>query len=337
MEWGQSYSSDWRIYRVNRDTWADAEKVAGIDSVSVIRTADGAMLESGKMNITGDLAPDYYRIVMTADQGGGIERVDVATLLFGIPGGKIDYGRTESSVEGRSVLYPASVSTIAAGQFAPSKTDGAQYAADLLRESINAPVMVDGSFELNENLVHEIGSSVLDAVWTVLNAGKFVIQIDGRGIVHIRPKPEEAALMIDNSSKGLLLNGVEYTSDISEIPNRYVIIDGYNVTIATNDDEQSSVSTVSRGFVVDEVDTSPTPVNGETYGEYATRKLHNLSKLKIEHSYTREFAPDVYIYSVVKASIQELAGDLRVTSQSINCEHGITVSEKAVEEVDLWQ
>ena len=337
MDWSKSYSSDWRVYRVNRDTWADAERVTGIDSVDVTRTADGSMLESGGMTITGDLAPDYYRIVMTAEQGGSTERVDVATLLFGITGGSIDYGRTEGSAEGRSVLYPASVSTIVAGEFAPRKVDGAEYAAGLLRNAINAPVVVEGSFELNENLVHEIGSSVLDAAWSVLDAGGFVIQIDGRGIVHIRPRPTEPALVIDSASKGIMLNGVDYTADISEIPNRYVIIDGDNVTIAVNEDAASTVSTVSRGFVVDEVDTSPTPVNGETYGEYANRRLHEMSVLETEHSYSREFAPDVYVYSVVKASITELNGDLRVQSQSIKCGHGITVSEKAVEEVDLWQ
>jgi len=337
MDWSRSYSSDWHVYRVNRDTWADAERVTGVDSVSITRTADGAMLESGSMTITGDLAPDYYRIVMTAEQGGSIERVDVATLFFGMTGGSIDYGRTEGSAEGRSVLYPASASTIVAGEFVPRKVDGAEYAAGLLGSAINAPVVVEGSFELNENLVFEIGSSVLDAAWAVLNAGSFVIQVDGRGTVHIRPRPDEPDLIIDNAGKGIMLNGVDYTSDISEIPNRYVVIDGENVTIATNDDVTSDVSTVSRGFLVDQVDTSPTPINGETYGEYANRRLHELSILKTEHSYTREFAPDVFVYSIVKASITELSGDLRVKSQSIRCGHGITVSEKAIEEVDLWQ
>jgi len=59
MDWSRSYSSDWHVYRVNRDTWAYAVRVTGVDSVSITRTADGAMLESGSMTITGDLAPDY--------------------------------------------------------------------------------------------------------------------------------------------------------------------------------------------------------------------------------------------------------------------------------------
>lgn len=337
MDWSRSYSSDWRVYRVNRDTWADAERATGIDSVDITRTADGALLESGSMTVAGGLAPDYYRIVMTAEQSGSTERVDVATLLFGITGGSIDYGITEGSAEGRSVLYPASVSTIVAGEFVPKKADGAEYAAGLLRKAINAPVVVEGSFELNENLVHEIGSSVLDAVWSVLNAGGFVMQIDGKGVVHIRPKPTEPDLIIDNASKGIMLNGIDFTSDISEIPNRYVVIDDGNITIATNDSDTSDVSTVSRGFEVDSVDTSPTPINGETYGEYANRRLHELSVLETEHSYSREFAPEVFVYSIVKASIAELSGDLRVKSQSIKCGHGITVDEKATEEVDLWQ
>ena len=340
MDWSKSYSSTWRVYRVNRDTWANAERVAGIDSIDITRTADGAMLESGSLSITGEIEPDYYRIVLIAEQGGSILKVDVATLLFGITDGAIDYGRTESSVEGRSVLYPASVSTIVAGEYAPKKADGAEYAAELLRGAINAPVKVEGSFELNDSLVFEIGSTVLEAVWQILNAGPdggYIIQIDGSGVVHIGPRPTDPALVIDSQGKGILLNGIEYTSDISEIPNRYIVIEGNTVTIATNENEVSSVSTVSRGFTVDVVDTSPTPVNGETYGEYAKRKLHELSVLEKEHSYTREYTPDVYIYSIIKASIAELSGDLRVKSQSIRCEYGITVSETVTEEIDLWQ
>ena len=55
-----------------------------------------------------------------------------------------------------------------------------------------------------------------------------------------------------------------------------------------------------------------------------------------KYSYTREYAPDVYAYSIVKASINGMMGDLRVTSQSIECGHGITVQEKAEKEVALW-
>lgn len=337
MEWGRSYTATWRVFRVNRKTWADAEQVSGIDSISVTRTADGALLESGEFDVTGDLVPDYYRIVMTAEQGGEVTRVDVATLLFDITGGEYDYGTTEQSAEGHSVLYPASTTAIVTGEYAPAGVDGARYAGDLLEQTINAPVEVEGSFTLNDHVVHEPGSYVLDAVWSVLDAGNFVIQLDGRGVVHIRPRPTEPSLILDNSNTSLLTNGVNYTTNISEIPNRYIVIDDNNRAIAENNDPNSEVSTVSRGFFVDEVDESPTPINGETYSEYAERQLELLSVMEDERTYTREFVPDVYLYSIIKASIDGLEGDLRVKSQTLKCGNGITITEKAVREEHLWQ
>lgn len=337
MEWGRSYTATWRVFRVNRKTWADAEQVSGIDSISVTRTADGALLESGEFDVTGDLVPDYYRIVMTAEQGGEVTRVDVATLLFDITGGEYDYGTTEQSAEGHSVLYPASTTAIVTGEYAPAGVDGARYAGDLLEQTINAPVEVEGSFTLNDHVVHEPGSYVLDAVWSVLDAGNFVIQLDGRGVVHIRPRPTEPSLILDNSNTSLLTNGVNYTTNISEIPNRYIVIDDNNRAIAENNDPNSEVSTVSRGFFVDEIDESPTPINGETYSEYAERQLELLSVMEDERTYTREFVPGVYLYSIIKASIDGLEGDLRVKSQTLKCGNGITIAEKAVREEHLWQ
>lgn len=336
MDYGQSYSATWRIFRVNRNTWADREQLADVDSASITRTTNGNLLESGSLELTGSFDSDYYRIVMTAEQGGEIERVNVATLLFEEKGGTIDFGTEFHSVDGYSVLYPASVSSVITGQYAPAGVDGAQYAANLLRSSINAPVQVEGSFTLNEHVVHDIGACILDAAWAVLDAGNFVIQIDGYGVVHIMPKPTQPSLILNSANTNLLTNGINYTADISKIPNRYIVIDGSNVTTVVNDDPNSEVSTVRRGFFVDLVDESPTPVNGETYGAYARRMLHQSSILNDEREYTREYAPNVYAYSIVSASIDGLQGNMRVQSQTIDCGNGITVQEKASREVELW-
>lgn len=337
MIWEQSYSASWRIIRVNRDTWADAEQVTNVVSANVTRTADGSLLETGEFEVTGDFQPDYYRIVMTAVQGGDIERVDVATLLFDFASGGFDYGRQAQTLSGYSVLFPASKTALISGEYAPAGTDGARYAARLLERTINAPVSVEGSFTLNEHIVHKIGASVLEAVWDVLNAGSYILRIDGRGVVHIMPKPTDPDLVVDNSSAGLLLNGITYTTNIAEIPNRYIVIDENVKTIAENSDPESVVSSVSRGYYIDEVDESPKPVDGETMAAYATRRLHELSYMTDEREYTREYSPNVMLYSIIRASINGLEGDLRVQSQTLTCNQGITVDETADREVNLWE
>lgn len=336
MDWSSSYTSTWRVFRVNRQTWADGTEITGVDSASVSRTADGNLLESGSLEVSGQFETDYYRIVMTAEQGGELTRVDVATLLFEVTGGTVNFGNTVTTVNGSSVLYPASTTAVTLGAYAPAGADGALYAKSLLESAINAPVVAEGSFTLNDHVVHELGSSVIDAVWSVLDAGGYVMQIDGHGTVHIRPKPTQPALQINNSSIGMLTNGIGFQTDMSEVPNRYVVIEDENVTTAENNDTQSVISTATRGYSVDLVDTSPVLINGETMSEYASRKLHEASVAKEEYSYTREYAPDVYLYSIVRATITGLQGDLRVTSQSVSCSNGISVQEKVYKEITLW-
>lgn len=336
MDWSKSYSSQWRVFRVNNDTWEDADQVDNVQSVSVTRTADGDLLESAGMQITGDFEPGYYRIVMTAIQDDDVKRVDVATLLFNVNGGTVDYGTTQQDADGFSVLYPASKETVVTGAYAPAGVDGAAYAGGLLAGSVNAPVHVEGSFTLDDNVVHEIGSSVIEAVWAVLEAGGFVIQIDGRGEIHILPKPTTPAIEITSANARLLSNGIKYTRDISEIPNRYICIVGNSKEVVVNNDPASEVSSVRRGFYVDKIDEAPTPINGETLHEYAERRLKLLSVLEEERSYTREYAPGVNLYSIVRASIDGLEGDLRVTDQSLTCRNGIVVQEKTNREVQLW-
>lgn len=337
MDWSKSYSSTWRVFRVNPSTWADAESIADVDSVSVTKTADGSLLESGSMEVSGNIEPAYYRIAMTADQGGELSRVDIATLLCISNGGEYDYGTRSHSASGFSVLYPASVTAMTSGSYAPAGVNGAQYAADILSAAINAPVEVEGSFTLNNPIVHELGSPVLDAAWAVLEAGNYVIQIDGRGVVHIRPKPTDPALILDTQTEGLMLNGTSFTSDESEIPNRYIVIDDDITVVASNDDPESRVSTLNRGYKVDEVDTSPTPIDGETLPEYAERRLRELSILKEEQDYTREYAEGVNLYDIVRATLHALDGDFRIVSQQINCENGITVDEKVEKETALYE
>lgn len=340
IDWSQSYSAILRVFRVNRDTWADAEQIENVDSIEVSRTTDGELIESGGMDITGDFSSDYYRITLTAVQDNDVERVDIATMLFDVNSGEVNYGTTKQSAEGFSVLYPASKTTMLAGEYAPAGVDGAEYAAQLLRDTINAPVKVEGSFTLNDNVVHEIGSNVLEAVWSVLNAGPdggFCIQIDGRGVVHILPMPKEPALTIDTTNARLLTPGIQYDRDMSEIPNRYVVLVDGMKTIATNEDPGSPVSTVARGYTVDQTDESPLPVNGETINDYAVKMLKQASVLNDVRTYTREYAPDVNVFSIVRASIDGLEGDLRVQNQTIKCEHGIVVEEQANREVKLWQ
>ena len=87
--------------------------------------------------------------------------------------------------------------------------------------------------------------------------------------------------------------------------------------------------------MVEEYDSNPVKINGESLQLYAERKLDEMSTVMREFSYTREFWPNIVPFSLVEATLSEngISGSLRVMSQTLNCGKGITVNEKVGQEV----
>lgn len=344
IDWGAGYSATWRVHEVDQTTWADAGVLAGVRSVTVERDAtdDAPLVESG--TVTFDTEPGdafrerYLRVVMVAHQAGVSERVDVATLLCSATAGEFGHGAESRELVGRSVLWPASTRRPTSGTYVPRGVDGAAWVADALDSVLVAPVVADGSFALEDAVVLDVGTSLLDAAWSVLNAGGFCLQVDGDGTVHVRQRPTEPALSLDEAGARLLHYGVRRSMDMSEVPSRYVAIDGSAVAEAVNDDPNSVTSAAHRGYSVDEIDTAPSRLAGESLTSYAQRRLEELSVVKDSRSYTREYWPGVVPLSMVHGTLNGvgLDGDMRVVRQSLTCDRGIVVAEEAESEVRTW-
>ena len=337
-DWMGGYSTGWDVYTVDQGTWADSGKVDGIMSVSIAKDAtdDTPLLETGTMQCDGE-APfewSWCRIYMKAEQESA-ERIPMATLLF--ERGKVSTSHRSPVCElrGRSVLQPAADMKLSRGLYAASGIDGAAYAGRLLQACTPAPVVVEGSFTLVDDLVFDLGASYLNAVWQLINAANWCIQIGGDGTIYIREKPSEPALELDRAHAGLLIPGVDMTLDLTDVPNRYIAVDNGKTAIAENDDPSLPASYARRGRWVEEVDSSPTRIDGETLDGYAQRRLTELSTVVREYSYTREWWPDVMPYSLVRATLSEhgIQGELRVVKQDLSCGKGVTVSETSWQEV----
>lgn len=338
IDWSGGYACEWRVSWVDPATWASSGQVGGVTSVTVDRSSSGDLIETGEIELDGDFGTEerWCRISMIAEQGGR-EIVDVATLLFCSSGGRWSHGSRTCSAQGWSVLKPCADESMPRGAYAPRGKDGAAWAANLLSEHTPAPVSAEGSFKLDEHYVFDLGASVLDAAWEVLRAGDFVIQIHGDGSIHIVPRPEDPALVLDKANAALLVPGVSDELDFSGIPNRVLAYDGAESAKAENHDASSPVSYESRGRWVDVVETSPVRVNGESLASYAKRRLADESTAARSRTYTREWWPDVYPYSIVRGSMPSvgLDGDMRVVAQKLTCGAGVTVAETAEQEVVL--
>lgn len=341
----KGYSAQWSVTRVDQGTWADSGDVPGVREASITRGCDNdvRLLETGTLTIDASpgasLEPGWMRLYMTVD---GSERIPMATLLYEQDGRSTEKGASVVTAQGRSVLQPAADATLlmVTGQgFVAGGSDGAAWAGSVLSKCTPAPVSVEGSFTLNDDVNFQQGCTCLEAVWQVLDAGGWCIQIDGTGGVHVRQLPTEPSLELGGANAGLLIPGVDDDLSIIEVPNRYIAVDGDERAVAENIDPTSPTGYQQRGRWVDRYDESPTLVNGESLEAYARRKLDELSEVTRTYSYTREFWPDVVPYSLVHATMAEngVEGLLRVTSQELACGKGVTVTESAGDSANAWR
>ena len=346
MDWGRGYTSLWRVFRVDTSTWADGSEVRGVTSVSVERN-DGStdqLMESGSFTVdtatTDRFEPGYYRVVLYPQQNGIADRVDVTTLYCQSGHGDTAKGRTSHSVTGDSTLYPASVAKLATGSYFPEGAGCMRESARMLASCVAAPVSVDSESDpvLSQNVVYDDGTTVLEAVRLVLDSCGCVIQVHGDGSVHLLRRPVEPSLVLDRANARMLEPNVSYDYDLSDVPNRYYARQGEYLEVAVNDDPNSEVSTVTRGYAHDEYDGSAVRVDGETLYGYACRMLEERSVVQDKRTYTRKWWPDVYPGDVVRGSMPSvgLDGDLRVIRQSLDCGHGIRVTEESAKEARLW-
>lgn len=338
-DWMGGYTSQWEVREVDVDTWGDLGQVSGMRSISVSRDASDQLLETASIEFDGDgFEWAWLRVYVIADQNGR-EKHAITTQLFERSSSSLEKGARTIKVDGRSVLQPAADRKMERGGFAAQGSDAAAYIGRLLRECTPAPVTVEGSFTLSDDVVFDLGSTYLDAIYLLLDAANWCIKIGGDGTITVRPKPTEPQLELTMASAGLLMPGVSDDWSIIDIPNRYYAVTDDETAIAEVEDETSPIHRANRGRWVDMVDESPTLVDGEPLEAYARRRLREEATVTRSYSYTREWWPEVFPNDLVRATLARngLDGELRVSKQQISCSKGITVEETAGLEVVPWQ
>lgn len=338
MDWTRSYTAKWRVYHVDPDTWGELDEIENITSVSVEKdgTSDVPKLESFSMrSITekGDkFEAGWYRIILFTIQDSRVERWPIGTGIFESFDGEDDYNRTNWDVKGYSVLQPAADVKIPVGTYIPKETNALNYVKKLLNESTPAPVTIEGEAKLDDYLVFDGDTSYLEAIWTVLDAIDFVMQIDGEGGIHVLPSPKEEKEVFDLSFMGLMRRTTRHALEISDVPNRYIAIEDNEKAVAINDSD-SDMSIQARGRYIDYIDFSPVRLYGETLQSYAERKLKSLSSVYQKFTYTREYYPGIFPYDYVKVIVPsplfEQPAMFRIFKQSLKLGNGIEVSETA--------
>ena len=122
INWSESYFVSWKLYSVNKDTWADGDDYSSyVNSISISKdgTDNVPLLETGTVSmdlpIETSFSEGYYRIVAFITQNAISSRYPIATFLMEqtkndvkvSDTGFYNLGSNTDSVSGRSVLAPA--------------------------------------------------------------------------------------------------------------------------------------------------------------------------------------------------------------------------------------
>ena len=164
------------------------------------------------------------------------------------------------------------------------------------------------------------------------------------------PKQDLASLQpvwtYDDSNSSILYPELTMDHDLYGIPNIVEVIYSYGndckQAVAKNEDPNSLVSIQNRGREIVHRVTDPSLagyVTQDQIQDYAERVLKDLSTIEYTISYTHAYCPvrvgDCVRLNYIRAGIKGVKA--KVISQSISCEPGCPVSEKAVFTSKLWR
>ena len=347
IDWFRSYTTEWEVVPIDSRGWVAESPLAGVKSFRLATNgdADVPLIQSGSMTLDildEELPVGWYHVRgRMVSPTGDLELYPLFTMLFESNDITYDYNIGTMSMIGKSVLHPVNTNHMENGEYIPKGTNGAEWCRRILGKCTPAPVVIDGDerFTLNRNYVFDSGTSYLKAVWQVLDAAKWVIQIDGYGVITLLPKPKYPEHRFENEALSLFKPDFGKNTEIMDIPNVYVAHYNGRRSRIENNDPESMVSTTVRGYTKDEIDTDPMPINGEDLDHYCSRQLEDLSTVIRTYTYTREVWEDVLIYDKVYINKPGVfTGEARVLSQSFDCSNnGVQIQEVVGEEVKLWR
>lgn len=350
VDWLSSMQQTFEYYIVDPATWKDAKKIENVKSCSISRDSDAGTLGSASINITESVGECYVRIYLITIQNGTKERHPLGTFLVQTPSTSFDGKVRNLSMDAYTPLLELKETKPPLGYSVMKGTNIMTIARQLTQENTRAPV-VPASCDTNlfSDFVAEIDDSWLTFLTDLLLNAKYSYDLDEMGRILFAPEQDTASLQPvwtyndDNSS--ILYPNLNMDHDLYGIPNVVEVIyshgNGYYYSRVVNDDPNSPTSTVNRGREIIHRVSDPDLIGDPTENqidEYANRLLRELSSLEYTITYTHGYCPvrvgDCVRFNYSRADLKNVKA--KVISQTIKCEPGCPVTEKAVFTNRLW-
>lgn len=350
VDWLSSMQQTFEYYIVDPATWKDAKKIENVKSCSISRDSDAGTLGSASINITESVGECYVRIYLITIQNGIKERHPLGTFLVQTPSTSFNGKIRDLSMDAYTPLLELKETKPPLGYSVMKGTNIMTIARQLTQENTRAPV-VPASCDTNlfSNFVAETDDSWLTFLTDLLLNAKYSYDLDEMGRILFAPEQDTASLQPvwtyndDNSS--ILYPNLNMDHDLYGIPNVVEVIyshgNGYYYSRVVNDDPNSPTSTVNRGREIIHRVSDPDLIGDPTENqidEYANRLLRELSSLEYTITYTHGYCPvrvgDCVRFNYSRADLKNIKA--KVISQTIKCEPGCPVTEKAVFTNRLW-
>lgn len=350
-EWLSSMQQTFEYYTVNPDTWKDDKLIDDVKTCTITRDSEVETLGSATIDVTNSLGECYIRVYLITIQNGVRERHPLGTFLVQTPSTKFD-GRVETlSLDAYTPLLELKESLPPVGYYIPKNENIMGMAYKLSREQARAPVVgCEASNTLFYDFIANTDDTWLTFLIDLIANAKYSFDLDEMGRILFSPKQDTASLQpvwtYDDSNSSILYPELSINRDLYGIPNVVEVVysnggDSYYAR-AVNDVSSSPISVSSRGREIVYRVTNPELVGNPTekqIKEYAEQTLRDLSCLEYTISYSHGYCPvrvgDCVRLNYTKAGLSGVKA--KVISQSIKCEPGCPVTEKAIFTVNLWR
>lgn len=353
-DWALSMTQTFEFYTVDPETWKDEKLLNNVISCSISRDYDADTLGSASFDVMDSLGECYIRAYLITIQNGVKEKHPLGTYLVQTPSSTFDGMSRDISMDAYTPLLELKEKQPPIGYYVPKWSDVMEQVYMLTRDKARAPlVTMPPNEEISKDLDNDFVANTEDTWLTFLidlaAYAKFEFGLDEMGRILFLPKQDTASLQpiwtYDDNNSSILYPEITLDHDLYGIPNVVEVVfstanKSYYSKIV-NDDPNSPISTVNRGREITHRVTEP-DIAGDPSDEeletYARQLLEDLSSIEYTISYTHGYCPvrigDCVRLNYERAGITNVKA--KVISQSIKCEPGCPVSEKAVFTVKLW-
>lgn len=350
-DWKKSMLQTFEYYIVDPDTWKDDKQINNVVSSTINRDTSVETLGSASFDITESVGECYIRVYLVTIQNGVKEKFPLGTFLVQTPSSKFDGMVRTVTMDAYTPLLELKENFPPIGYFIQKDENILKNGVKLVDEHSRAPVVeTEDEATIPYDFVADTSDTWLSFLYDLIANAKFTFDLDEMGRILFSKKQDIASLQpvweYTDDDESILYHDISMEHDLYGIPNVVEVMyskgsDNFYVRVV-NDDPNSPTSTVNRGREITYRDESPDMVGIPTKAqveEYADQLLRNLSTIEYTITYTHGFCPvrngDCVLFNSKKADLTDIKA--KVISQSIKCEPGCPVTEKAVFTKKLWR